>query len=325
MLTRPETHDTPLGQLRALTEKIDSRVGGLEKASPTDAVALLDQLDQAETLYAVLAEASVDLRAEDGRRETIRLTLQRKAGKMLGLLQAKGGLAALRAPLNPAHEHWWWYLDEYVAEQRRKDRRHLLKVAVVIAILLAIAAVLGQTVLRPDPLVVAHMGVLQKIQQRIQDNDPDGALQATDKGLAEFPNDGEILLWRGAVLALMKRDKEAQEAFAAARPQFLTDSEFLTQRASIRQQAGDFDGAYADADAAVNAAPDSAQAYLMLGGAQEMRGNVGAAIQAYQIAADLASNRKNGQMEALAKIRLATLMERGPGPPPLEATPRATP
>jgi tetratricopeptide (TPR) repeat protein len=325
MLKQPEVYETPLGRLRSLTETIDSRIGGLERASPSDAIVLLNQLDQAQTLYAGLAENGVDLRAEDGRRETIRLTLQRKAGKMLNLLRAEGGLANLRAPLNPGHERWWWYLDEYEAEQRQKDIRNLLRGAIIVAVVVGIVYVLFHTVLRADPIAVAHLRDLQQIQIAIQNNDLNAALQAADNGLVEFPDDGELLLWRGTVLTLLHRDQEAAADFAAARPQYPDDATYLIERSNIRQQAGDLAGALADAQAAVAAAPNSAQAYLALGVANDQLGDVPAAAQAYQTAADLAAQSNDAQLEAMAKVQLAMLLQRGGSLPPPEASPQATP
>jgi Flp pilus assembly protein TadD len=153
---------------------------------------------------------------------------------------------------------------------------------------------------------------MQKAQTSAQEGKYQEALQSIDAGLAEFPDDGEMLLWQGAILVQLKRQQEAQVAFAAARPTFEDEPSYLIQRSTIRLQAGDFDGGLADSQEAVRIAPDNAQAYLVLGGAYEIRGQATPAIQAYQKSAELAAASKNSQLEAVAKVRLAMLMQSAP-------------
>ena len=61
----------------------------------------------------------------------------------------------------------------------------------------------------------------------------------------------------------------------------------------------------------------------MLGGAQELSGEVSAALQSYSTAAGLAAAKKDTQLEAVAKVRMAMLMQTAPMG--ASATPRPTP
>lgn len=315
MIKVPQSPESgPLDQLRRLIEQADSCLGGLERSSTSDALSLLGMLDQIDSLHSELAEKDVDLRAESTRIETILLTLRRKAGVVLRLLRQRGGIAAVRAPLSPPHERWWWYLDQYVAQQHRQTLRGLARTGVILLVLLAVATLAYRTVLRPDPTVIAHMGYVQDAQRSIDQGDLNAALQATDKGLAQFPDDGEILLWRGTILTLMKRPQEADAAFNAARSAYPDEATYLVNRATVRTQANDIDGAYVDALAATQRAPDSAQAFLVLGGAQELRGERQQAAQSYSTAATLAASKKDSQLEAMAKVRMAMMMQAAPMP-----------
>jgi hypothetical protein len=67
-----------------------------------------------------------------------------------------------------------------------------------------------------------------------------------------------------------------------------------------------------DARAAIAIDPNNAQAYLALGSGQEMKGQISDALQSLQTAANLAAASNNTQLEALAKVRLATLMQSAP-------------
>ena len=304
--------DRPLDQLHRLIEQADNRLGSMERSSGADAVALLGMLDEIDTLHTTLTRDGVDLRADDSRIDTVQLILQRKASLVLRLLGQRGGIAALRATRSPARRRWWWYLDEYVAEQRKLALRNLARTGIILLVVFAIAALVYQTWFRPDPAVVARMGYTGAAQRAIEEGNLNLALQGIDKGVAEFPDDGEILLWRGTILSLLKRPQDAEAAFQAARAAYPDEIAYLVTRATVRTQANDISGAYVDALAATKLSPDSAQAFLVLGGAQELSGETQKATQSYSTAAGLAAAAKDTQLEAMARVRLAMLMQAGP-------------
>lgn len=314
--------DRPLDQLHRLIEQADSRLGSMERSSAADAVALLGMLDGIDTLHTTLTQDGVDLRTDDSRIVTIQLILQRKAGLVLRLLGQRGGIAALRSARAPARQRWWWYLDEYVAEQRKLALRNLARTGIILVVVFAIAALIYQTWFRPDPAVIARMGYTGAAQRAIEEGNLNLALQGIDNGVAEFPDDGEILLWRATILSLLKRPQDAEAAFQAARVAYPDEITYLVTRATVRTQANDIAGAYADALAATKLSPDSAQAFLVLGGAQELSGETQKATQSYSTAASLAAAAKDTQMEAMAKVRLAMLMQSGGS---IFPTPQPTP
>ena len=313
----------PLDELRRLIEKADSRLGGMERASADDAVALLRMFDEMDTLHTTLSADEVDLRAEDSRLDTMQLILRRKAGIVLRLLGQKGGIAALRKARAPAHERWWWYLDEYVAAQRKQTLRSLARTGVVLVVLFAVAAAIYQTWFKPDPAVIARMNYTSDAQRAVEAGKLDLALQGIEKGVAQFPNEGEIQIWHGVILSLMKRTQEADAAFQSARQLYPDETTYLIARTTVRTQANDIDAANADALAAVKLSPDNAQAFLVLGGTYELKGDVQKASQSYSTAANLAAAAKQTDLEAMAKVRLAMLMQSAP-PMPI-STPQPTP
>ena len=313
----------PLDELRRLIEKADSRLGGLERASAEDALGLLRMFDEMDTLHASLSADDVDLRAEDSRLDTIQLILRRKAGLVLRLLGQKGGIAALRTARAPSHDRWWWYLDEYVAAQRKQTLRSLARTGIVLLILFAVAAAVYQTWFKPDPAVIARMNYTTDAQRAIEAGNLDQALQGIEKGVAQFPNDGEIQIWHGILLTLMKRTQEANAAFQTARQLYPDETAYLIARATVRTQANDIDAANADALAATKLSPNNAQAFLVLGGTQELKGQTQNASQSYSTAADLAAAAKQSELEAMAKVRLAMMLQAAP--PVIVPTPQPTP
>jgi tetratricopeptide (TPR) repeat protein len=313
---------TPLDRLHNLLDKVEDRISSLKTRTPDQALEVLQWLDEIDDLTTSLGTASVDLRGESGRIDAIQSTLQdRSANVMLRLLGARGGIAALR-PANTPSERWWWYLDQYVAQRTRRDVRNLVVSVVTVIAVIAIAAILYNTFVHPDPIVLARMDASNRAQSALLAGKPDDALAAIDNGLVKAPNEPELLLWRGAILALLQRSGEAQAAWSAARPAFAGDADFLTQRGYVRLLAGDTAGASADTQEAIRLAPDRPQAYLTLASAQETAGDVQGAMASLRTAADLASKRKETQIEAMAKVRLATLMQAIPVP---QMTPSSQP
>lgn len=304
--------NTPLDELHQLLDQASDRVGALERGSTSDTLKLLRMLNRIDALYTELAAADMDLRAEESRRETIGLGLRRKANHVLRLVKPEGGMATLRSKQQPPANAWWWRLDLYVAEERRKTLRRMARTGVVVAVILAIAALIYNTFLQPDPAVIAHMDHISKVQRALEAGDLNAALAAAEAGVEEFPDDGELLLWRAALLKRMQRPTESDAAFAAARATYPDDTTFLINSSTVRLSAGDTDGAYADAKKATTLAPNSAQAFLVLGGTQEIRGEISAASSSYGTAASLAAAEKNTQLEAVAKVRLAMLLQSAP-------------
>lgn len=314
---------TPLDELRSLTEQADARVGALERSSSGDAVALLRTLDDIDVVLRALEDAGVEPRAEEGRLETVRLSLQRKVGLFLRLLGPAGGLAKLRAARRPADDAWWWHLDAYQVEAQKRQIRGVLRGFGILAIIFLVGVILFNTVLRPDPVAVARLNYTQQAQSALDRNDLEGALLVMDRAVAEFPDDGEMLIWRGAILMRLGRVAETEAMFAAARTTYEDETAYLVQRSMTRLQALDAPGALADGQQAVAVSPDSAQAHLALGGAQEVSGQLSAALRSYSRAAELAGAQKNSQLEALAKVRLAMLMQAAPAFP--QPTPQPQP
>jgi len=312
---RAAEDNTPLDELRRLLDQAGDRVGGLERSTTSEALKLLRMLDDIDGLYNELEAADVDLRAEEARRETIDLTLKRKANHLLRLLKPEGGIAALRQKQAPPAAGWWWRLDDYVAEQRRKTLRGLVTTLIIAAVVLAAGALVYRTFLQPDPAIIAQMDHVANVERAVDSGDWAGALAAADAGVAEFPDNSELLLWRATALEQLKRSAEAGQAVAVARATFADEVSFLVASSEVRLRAGDADGAYADARKATTIAPDSAYAYLALGAAHQMRGEINAASNAYSSAAGLAAEQKNTELEAVAKVRLAMLLQSAPAFP----------
>ena len=94
-----------------------------------------------------------------------------------------------------------------------------------------------------------------------------------------------------------------------ARQLYPDETTYLIARATVRTQANDIDAANADALAATKLSPNSAQAFLVLGGTQELKGQIQNASQSYSTAASLAAAAKQTELEAMAKVRLAMMLQ----------------
>lgn len=317
----PKQTRTQADDLRDLLESSYKAAVNIKGAGPDQARELLAQLDRIDELFPALATQGVDLRPERGRWQEVQGAVRRHGDALRGELARLGGLKSLRAelPAPPPEERWWWWLD--VTAKRQIRHRLLVTAAVIAGILLLMAGgVWTFNKLFPvDPAVSAAYEHKTNAEDRMFDGDLAGAVTELEAALRATPDDLDILATLAALYDLTGQEDKAEpilnKLFEAYPP--------ATVHASIAQNyaiAGAVDKALALANLAIEEDPGNPQGYLVAGQAYEALGQVKSAMEAYQKAAEAASAAGQHQIEALAKIRLATLLQK----PQISQTPAAT-
>lgn len=302
----------PLDALRQRLDQADALIGGLALASPADTERLLPLLSDIQVSYDELSRRGVDLRAETNHLDTIHQAMRRKAGLVVRLLRPGGGLAARREQHRPPAEHWWWFLDAYVHEQQQRMVRNALRtLALVVVVFVALGAVYV-AFFQPPYNVRVKMDALAAARTQAEAGNDSGALAKIDAGLAIVPDDEELLLWRGALLRRLGRRPEADAALAAARAKYPDAISYFLNSIPVYMQTGDTQSAQADMTEALRLAPDDERVQLTYGGLLEAQGKRQEALQTYSLAAELAQQHGNTQIEALIKVRMGMLMQSAP-------------
>jgi tetratricopeptide (TPR) repeat protein len=286
---------------------------------------LLFLLDAIQGFFASLEDAGLDLRAEGTRVEDVERLLLVKDAILVRQMQSGGGLAAAREALKPSPAQWWWFLDVRVAERRQQQIRRFLRIGGAIAAVLLIASLVYKYVFPPDPRQVAVMEKTSEAERALEQGDLALALSDYREAAEIMPEDPELHIWVGVLAEKQGDQTAADEAFAAAQALVENQAQFHAARGMTWFQVGDVDEAELDADAAVAADPEYAEAYLLLGNVYEARRDVPKAIEAFERTADLAGAQNNSALIVLAKTRLGMLLQSAPMMAPPDETPGPTP
>lgn len=316
---RPAFKAETAADLRDLIEQAERIVGNLRGAGPR-AVTLLYLLDAIHDLVASLKDTGVDLRAEAARIGTVEGLLQSKDARLVAEVRRLGGLGAARKALKPEPGRWWWYLDERLAARRVRRLRRALLIAGGVVAALVLLAVGYRLLFPPDPQRMAALEKQTKAQQSLALGDLAAAADYYRQAAEAVPDEPEYHIWVG-VLEQQQGDAEAAAAaFTRAEALVPDRAQYLVMRGMSWLQLGALEEAQADAEAALASEPDSAEAYLVLGGVYEIRGDTRAAIEAFEQAGNLAEAAGNSALTVMARTRLGMLLQSAPaGPVPGEA------
>lgn len=318
--TRPVFEVQTADDLRELITQAELIVANLRGAGER-VQTLLFLLDKIAEYYASLGERGIDLRAEATRIETVHRLLLASDGVLVRQMGQVGGLAKAREAVKPAPERWWWYLDQRVAERReRLLRRALMVGAGVLGALLVVGFAINK-LFPVDPRRAAAMEKTSLAEQAYQAGDIAKALEYYRQAAAALPEEADPMLWIGVLEEKQGNNDAAEQAYAAAEKTIGDHARYVLQRGMIRAQVGAIDQAEADAEAALAEQPDMAEAYFLLGGVYEARGDVPAAIAAFEKTAELAGNQNNSALIVMAKTREGMLMQSAPMMVPTPPTP----
>jgi tetratricopeptide (TPR) repeat protein len=316
---------TPADDLRSLLADSEKLLVNL-RGSGSNALDLLRDLDTIDALRSELDAAGADLRAEEGRWESVLAGVRDKASQIVREARHLGGLAALRRQNHPdGQAAWWWRLDQEVAA---RTRRRLLRggaIALGAIVLIAAAGLILRTLFPVDPRVQQATEKLLQGQNKVEfDGDLQGALVLFQQAAALTPGDSETWLWLGGVQEKLGDAAAAADSFRHASDLIPDPLDYLTRRATIHLALGMLDQALSDANAALARDPENPQAEIILAGVYQAQGQLDAAVQALQRTADYADKRNLPQISATARYQLGMLLQSIPlAPPP--STPPATP
>jgi tetratricopeptide (TPR) repeat protein len=194
-------------------------------------MALITDLDRARALIDQLIEQGARYPAEEIQRaEIIESFLRKHMNKAANTLQRAGvSLDATAAERAAVPDGWWWHIDDLQRRQRQMRIRQLATTAGIAALVVAVIAILMNTVFKPDPLATTRLDAIEGAEGIYRETgDAEAAIERIDKGLKKID---EILqdrdardetikveLWvlRGVLLETLGRDDEADADFAQA-------------------------------------------------------------------------------------------------------------
>jgi tetratricopeptide (TPR) repeat protein len=230
---------------------------------------------------------------------------------LLKELRASGGLAAVRTQQHPdGQAGWWWHLDVAVAEEnRRRALRTGLITALVVTAVLAVYF-LFRLLFPVDPNLTAAMERETAGETKIQQSGDFAGALADFKAATEFlPNDAETWLRLGAVQQKLGDEAAMDASYQRARSLVVSDADFNLARSQIYLSLAMLDEAKADSESVLAADPKNAFGYYILSSVYEMQGQSQEALKAVQRSAELAEAQQETQLTAMARYRMAILMQ----------------
>ena len=326
-----ESHiSTPIAELRQLLDQAERQLPMLDSAT---VVAYLTRLDRIAALFTQLEAghaaqgASIDqaLRAEQTRWDDLQAKLLSRSAQIVKAAGGAGSYAALRAQHPPATGSWW-HLDTQIALRKRRQFQRLLQLLIIVAVVTTAGVWAYQTWLAPDAATLALVDALSSAERHVDAQEWEAAMAVITGALEVQPDNPELLLW-ATVLAERLGDDAAAAAYGAHALAQLGGDEarYLLALGMNRFRAGDLDGATAAADGVAALQPESPQVYFLYGNIAEARGDINAALEAFDRTAALAEPN-DPQLTVISKMRYGMLLQQLQGAPMSgDAQPPATP
>ncbi len=290
--------------------------------SPAQVETLLTLLDQIEQQFDEVDAGGLELGAEQVRWESLLRRLERRPAKIVSAASRAGGYRKLRAQHPPA-ESFWWHLDTMLSRRRRNG--FLRTFGLLAGVLGGIALVfwLINTLFPPDPAAVYMVNVNARLDEAIMAGDWADALVTIEDAQRELPDEAELYVWE-AVIAERANDAD-RAAEAAARAQALMADDlprYWVVTADHYLRTGALEEAEAAANSALALDDENAPAMLILGQIAEVSGDYPLAIERYDLAYQMAEE-SDGQLAAIARVRMASAMQsfQAAGPPRPTPTP----
>ena len=312
------TQLTPADQLRRLLDDTEKRAVNIRGVGAEQAFELLRWLDEIDALIPELQAIGVNIQPELGRWQGVQGAVKRHGNSLQRELRPLGGLAKLRAEQAepPPENRWWWWLDVTGKRDSVKRLRRSLIIIASIAIVLIAGVWLFQILFPVDPAVQESYRLQTEAEQLTFDGgDPALILQKMEAAATLTPNDLDIQAW----LVVLYEQQGPTDQAEAIRQQLLAaqpPSDIYTQLAQAYLQLGHYDQSLHSAEQAIAEDPDNAAAYIAAGMASAGVGDRVNAMFYLQEASDVAGRTGNSELQAIARIQLAQLLQS----PPLSAT-----
>jgi len=286
-------------QVRQLLDQTERDVVAM-RGEPAKAAEVIRQVEQIRAMQIELRAAGVDVRAEQGRADTLGGRLDRDAELVVKRVTQSGAAAEL------VGSALWSELQATVAARKAQARRRQLTVLGVVATIAVLLFVVLPAVF-PAPPTANTVAVGQLISQ----GDLDGALTRALAEQTSAPNDPQIGLWIGALYQQKGDEQQAQAAWTAARPLYDDEVSFLSDRTLVFGAVGDLAAAERDAETLRALDGGAAIGTYHLASVREQQGDIRTAIELYEQAASLADGESRPELVVSARARMATLMQSG--------------
>lgn len=306
---------TPLDAWRAQLSRLGNLVGQLGYGLGDTALEIPPLLDQIVERLEQLHAEGISLPGEEAQLETAQAELRRKLNVLLREAGGASKWEQARRARQPAPDLWWWFPDRIVADERKAAMRRALQGMALVAVVLGVVYGVYVKFLAPDPAFSSGYMHEKRAQTQAQRGNLTGALAEIEQAIAVWPGNPEWLVLKGVLQQALGQTAAAEVTFAAAQPLFNSPSAFLLARAQNWMAINSLAAALADAQAAVALEPDSALGNLILAQAYEQAGKYREALDAYQLASDLADVQQQPQIAVMARTNIGMLSQRLMFPP----------
>ncbi len=306
---RRATAQTLAEPLRAALTRVEARMGQLDYSTREELLALLPLLDETFALLSSLQERGVAIPSEQARFEAISQKLRRHAGKILYVIGGSQKLVEARQKCLPPDIYWWWFLDVWWVKQQRASLRRIFLRAGAVIVVLAVLAVLYMLFLAPDKSVRMALRYEQEAESACEDGDYAAALQSVETALTYRPDSLDLQVFAGTLRELLLQVDQADATFAIAQGLAENHEAFLLSRAQRYLKLLLPEKALRDAEAMLSNDAASAYGYYIEGNCYEQLGDWEAAEAAYASAETLAASSGDAELEAMARVQRAYLMQ----------------
>ena len=289
---------------------LEKKVCFLPQQDRSLVLAFLAEMDAAWQLCGLLVANGAPQAGELLRFATLQHQVRAKAAVVLKIIGGPAALAQARPPAASPDQQPWWFLDREVARRRTQRWKLVVRIGGVGAALALVVVILFNTLLKPDPVVVFKISRYNDaLSLATQNQDFNGALAELNRALAVAPDDVELLVFKGVLLAQLNRTGEADTLFERAVKLAGGREQVLWQRGQYLRQLNRPEAALALAQEAIAVNPEYAAAWFLAGQVYMDLGQTSAAYQALSTAADLAYDQDNETLYVTARINLAHLSQ----------------
>ncbi len=306
--TQPRTQ---VGELRDLLKTLENRMARLKEISPEEALEILPLLDQATERIETIEKAGITTSGEASQLESLMRQFRAKGHIFVGKVGGAAVLRQFRQEHQPEESHWWWFIDATIAKERQSKLKRWTAGLLVAGAILAILVIAYQQFLAPSPEFQAGIGFQQTAENKLIMGENEAALADVDQAIKLLADAPELLVMRGVLFEILEKQDLAVESFELARGKYESEDSFFTVRAKYYLMAGLTDAGIKDAETAIALNPDSAVSYMYIAQAYEMLGDIYKAIDYYEIASEAAERTNNATLQVMARMQLATLLQKG--------------
>jgi tetratricopeptide (TPR) repeat protein len=273
--------------------------------------ALLELRDRLGSELEGLERQGLDVRPERTRLETIDGYLRANAGTIVRQFRKVGGMAAARERVQPPEEHWWWWLDVYRSSRIRRTVTRWVTITLVVVAVVLVGDYLLTKYFGPSPEEAAANERTMAAERLVSEGEYEQALAEYEAAAAIVPDDLVTQCMLGVLYEMEGRFEESAVARAKAEKLSEGRASYLAQLSRAYLFVQNTKRGLETAMEAIDADPESAFAYFVLGEAYERRDRVALAVQAFDVSAQLAQEQGNDVLYALAREREAMLVSGG--------------